>query len=138
MEGKGASAEQVELWNKFKALRNKINNRIRHEEVSYKKSKVNECQGDPSRIWGLAKKFMDWTSPGPPTQLETEEKKKITLHTKARDLAQLMNDFFISKVQNILKKLRNLPIDLAGCRKIMNNKDLAISMKFVTVRKVRK
>ena len=49
---------------------------------------------------------MDWTSPGPPTQLEVEEDKKIVLYTKARDLARVMNEFFISKVQAIVKGLK--------------------------------
>ena len=138
VEGRGTSAEQAELWNKFKTLRNSINNRIKQEEVRYKKAKVNDCQGNPSRVWGLAKKFMDWTTPGPPTQLEIEENQKITLCTKASHLAQVMNEFFISKVQNIVKNLRNLPKDLSGCKQIMKDKNISISLKFVTVRKVRK
>ena len=138
VEGRGSSLEQTEIWNKFKQIRNNINNRIRQEEVLYKKEKVNDCQGNPSRVWGLAKKFMEWRSPGPPTQLEVEEKKKISLCTKARTIAQIMNEFFISKVQNLLKNLKNLPADLSGCRKIMQDKDITINMKFVTVRKVKK
>ena len=138
VEGRGASAEQAELWDKFKTLRNNINNRIRQEEVKYKKTKVDECQENPSSIWGLAKKYMDWRSPGPPTQLEVEKDKKITLYTKAKQLAQIMNEFFISKVQNIVKNLKNLPTDLSGCRKVMGDRNLSISLKFVTVRKVRK
>ena len=138
VEGRGTSAEQAELWDKYKTLRNNINNRIKQDEVRYKKSKVNECQGDPSRVWGLAKKFMDWASPGPPSQLEIEVDKKLTLVTKAGLIAQVMNEFFISKVQNILQNLRNLPTDLSGCEKVMENRDLSISLKFVTVQKVRK
>ena len=48
---------------------------------------------------------MEWSSPGPPSQLEVEENKKITLYTKARDIAKVMNDFFILKVQQIVKGL---------------------------------
>ena len=137
-EGRGASTEQAELWDKYKKLRNSINNRIKNEEIKYKRSKVEECKDCPSKTWGLAKKFMDWTSPGPPTQLEVEEKKKITLYTKARDLAKIMNEFFISKVQKIVKGLKNLPTDLSGCRNMMMGKKISLSMKFVTVKKVRK
>ena len=64
--------------------------------------------------------------------------KKITLYTKAKQLAQIMNEFFISKVQNIVKNLKNLPTDLSGCRKVMGDRNLSISLKFVTVQKVRK
>ena len=137
-EGRGASVEQVEIWKQYKVLRNQVNNRIRQEEIKYKKNKMKDCQGDPSRVWCLAKKYMDWRTPGPPTQLEVESDNKVTLHSKAGDIAQIMNTFFISKVQNIIQKLRNLPPNLTGCQQVMKNRDLSISLKFVTVSKVRK
>ena len=137
-DGRAASDHQATKWKEFKSLRNQVNNRIRQEEIRYKKSKVADCQGNPSKVWSLAKKNMDWVSPGPPTQLEVETDKKVTLHTKAKDIAHIMNNYFISKIQNILKKLRNLPPDLTGCKKIMEDRNLAISLKFVNVHKVRK
>ena len=137
-EGREASPEQAELWSQHKKLRNQINNRIKQEEIQYKKSKVNECQNCPSKTWGLAKKFMEWKCPGPPSQLEVEENKKITLYRKARDLARIMNEFFISKVQTILKGLTKLPSDLSGCAKLMQGKNISFSARFVTVRKIRK
>ena len=48
-EAKSKTGEGPELqskkWKEFKALRNKVNNRMRQEEIRYKKSKVKECQG---------------------------------------------------------------------------------------------
>ena len=137
-EGRAASTEQAELWIKYKKLRNIINNKKSQEEVNCKKAKVNDCKSNPVQLWGLAKKFMSWTSPGPPTQLEVEENKKITLYTKASILAKVMNNFFVSKVQKIVKNLKKLPENLSGCRKIMQDRDISISLKFVTVRKIRK
>ena len=107
-------------------------------EIKYKRSKVKECGGCPTKTWGLAKKFMEWTSPGPPTQLEVEEEKKITLYTKAKDLARVMNEFFITKVQNIVKCLKDVSTDLTERRKLMMGKNLSLSLRFVTVQKVRK
>ena len=49
-----------------------------------------------------------------------------------------MNQFFISKVQNIVKGLKDVPTNLNGCRKMMSGKNLSLSMRFVTVQKVRK
>ena len=137
-EGGSASQSQAELWGQYKKLRNQINNRTKQEEIKYKRSKVKECGGCPTKTWGLAKKFMEWTSPGPPTQLEVEEEKKITLYTKAKDLARVMNEFFITKVQNIVKGLKDVPTDLSECRKLMMGKNLSLSLRFVTVQKVRK
>ena len=137
-DGRAGSDQQTKKWRDFKTLRNKVSNRIRQEEIRYKKSKVSDCQGNPSKVWSLAKRNMNWASPGPPTQLEIEKDKKVTLHTKAKDIAQIMNNYFITKIQNILSKLRDLSPDLTGCRKIMENRNLATSLKFVTVHKVRK
>ena len=81
---------------------------------------------------------MNWNTPGPPTQLEVKEAKEIKMYTKAKDLAMIMNDYFISKVNTINKGLRNVPVDLSGCKKIMLGKNLTLSMKHVTVEKVRK
>ena len=77
------SSEQADVWGKYKKLRNQINNRIKQEEIKSKKEKV--AKTVQARLGGLAKIFMEWTCPGPPTQLEVDEKEKITLYTKARD-----------------------------------------------------
>ena len=104
----------------------------------YKKNIVTQFTDSPDQVWGVAKKFMDWSAPGPPSQLEVLVDKKITLYTKASYLAKAMNEYFIDKVKNIVKGLKNVPQDMTGCRKIMNGRKLSISMKFVTVKKVRK
>ena len=81
---------------------------------------------------------MNWSSPGPPRQLEVKSEKGLKLLTKARDIAKTMNEYFISKVQNIVKGLRVLPINLTGCKKIMEGKKVTVSLEFVTVNRVRK
>ena len=94
LEGRDASEEQAELWKRYKKLRNSLNNQNGKEEIKYKKSKVNSCKEDPGMVWSLAKSFMNWRSPGPPSQLEVVIDKKLTLVTKAKDLAKVMNQFF--------------------------------------------
>ena len=138
LEGANVSADQLELWDKYKKLRNKINNRIKQEEVLYKRDKVKQCQECPSKTWGLAKKYMNWESTGPPTQLEVEDDKKISLISKAADLAKVMNQFFINKVQKIVKGLENIPMDFRGCKHMMQGKNISLSLNHVTVHQVRK
>ena len=58
-DGEEVSPEQAGLWEKYKKLRNSINNRLKQEEIRYKKGKVIECQDCPSKTWGLAKKLME-------------------------------------------------------------------------------
>ena len=129
---------QAELWGQFRRLRNQVNNRTKQEEMMYKKSKAQQCEGCPKKTWGLAKRLMNWDAPGPPCQLEVEENGRITLFTKAKDLAKIMNEFFIWKVQNIVRGLRDVPTNLDGCKKIMQDRNLSLSLKFVTVEKVKK
>ena len=89
-------------------------------------------------VWSLAKSFMNWRSPGPPSQLEVVIDKKLTLVTKAKDLAKVMNQFFISKVQNIVQGLKRLPVDLSGCMRVMRGKDSSLNLQFISIRRVRK
>ena len=60
------SLQQAEIWSQYKMLRNKVNSKIRKNEISYKKEQMNACQGDPSKVWRLAKSYMEWKSAGPP------------------------------------------------------------------------
>ena len=128
----------TELWDRYKKLRNSVNNRVKQDEIRYKRSKVQECQDCPSKTWKLAKKFMEWNSPGPPSQLEVMENNDIKMYSKARDIAKIMNEFFIRKVKTIVERLRNVPANLSGCRRIMQGKNISLSMRYVTVNKVRK
>ena len=43
----------------------------------------------------------------------------------------------ISKVKKVVEGLRQVPEDLSGCRKIMGGRKLSLSLKFVTVKKVK-
>ena len=138
IEGDVASVEQISLWKQYKKLRNQINNKIKKEEKLYKQAKLNECQESASRTWDMAKSFMNWKSSGPPTHLEVEEGNSITLKSKAKDIANIMNNFFLSKVQLIVNKIKDIPLDLSGCIKIMQNKNTSLTFNYVSVATVRK
>ena len=70
-------------------------------------------------------------------QLEVEGDKKNTLYTKLRDLARIMTEYFITKVKTIVGSLKSVPEDLSGCSKIMSGRKLFLSLKFVTMKKVK-
>ena len=63
---------------------------------------------------------MNWKTAGPPTQLEIERDNQIHLVTKAYEIASEMNSYFIDKVKKISQSLSEIPLDLSGCRIIMN------------------
>ena len=138
LEGSSVSKDQVKLWREYRKLRNSFNNKNGQEENKYKRSKIKDCKDNPGMVWSLAKNYMNWKSQGPPVQLEVEVNKKVTLVTKAKDLAKVMNDFFISKVQKIVQDLRKLPVNLTACKNIMEFKNTSMHLQFVSVGKVRK
>ena len=49
-----------------------------------------------------------------------------------------MNQFFIQKVQKIVKGLKDITMDLKGCKNIMQGKKISPSLEHVTVHQVRK
>ena len=68
--------------------------------------------------------------------MEIEEKNYVVLVTKAVEIANIMNMYFKNKVQSIVQSLKSVPLDLSGCRKIMNGKPASLTFNFVTVTKV--
>ena len=131
---RGVTEEQKDAWNEFKKLRNKINNVKKQEENNYKSQKVTENLDSPGKVWSTAKNLMGWKTTGTPHQLEVNNK----LVTKASTIAQVMNEFFIEKVQLIRNGLRRVPKRFEECRKLMKNKSCSLSLRHVTVQTVKK
>ena len=113
-----ACEEQKRAWEKFKQLRNCVNNKKRYEELNYKREKMSENIGDPAKMWKTSKLFMNWRSPGSPTQLEVNN----SLVTRACLIASHMNQFFIDKVRQTRSSMAQVVINLGHCRKIMETK----------------
>ena len=59
------------------------------------------------------------------------DKQKGYLSSKAKDLAKVMNDFFIPKVQKIVQDPRKLPVNLTACENIMEFKNSSMHLQFV-------
>ena len=132
--GRQVSEEQKTAWNDFKKLRNKVNNKKKQDEKVYKSEKIVEAMDSPAKVWSTAKKFMGWKSTGTPHQLEVGTK----LETKASIIAQIMNNFFVDKVQNTIRRLRNLPENFEECRRIMTGKSCSLKLEHVSEEMVRK
>jgi hypothetical protein len=62
--------EQEAAWGEFKKLRNKINNLKRSDEDVYKRERIQENLQDSAKVWKTTKTFMNWKTPGTPTQIE--------------------------------------------------------------------
>ena len=129
-----ACEEQKRAWEKFKQLRNSVNNKKRYEELNYKREKMSENIGDPAKMWKTSKLFMNWRSPGSPTQLEVNN----SLVTRACLIASHMNQFFIDKVRQTRSSMAQVVINLGHCRKIMETKQCGLRLQHVSEQKVMK
>ena len=74
----------------------------KNEEYRYKKFVISEASGSSKSTWNSIKHFMDWNSPGTPNQLLVNN----VLYRKACEVATLLNDFFIEKVEKHMKMFR--------------------------------
>ena len=128
------SDEQRDAWKQFKEYRNKVNNMKKHDERNYKKNKMNENVDDPSSMWKTAKTFMNWKSPGTPSQIEVNN----SLITSAALIATHMNQFFIDKVRLIRASMGQVVTNLGHCKKIMENKRCGLRLHHVSEQKVLK
>ena len=129
-----STPEEVEAWQKYKELRNKVNNTKRNEEYKFKRSKIEENIEDPNSMWGTVKGFMDWKRSGTPSQIVVNN----VLYKKAKDVAKLMNEFFISKVENLRRGFGGQNLNLTHCRQAMKNKKCSLGLEFVSVKQVKK
>ena len=126
-----ASEEQKEAWTQYIYYRNKINNRKKFEENHYKKESIYKDIDNPANMWRTSKKFMNWKSTGIPTQIEVGK-----LVTSARQIAELMNNFFIEKVMVIRAGMREVDTNFSHCTGIMENKNCSLKLSHVSVKEV--
>ena len=130
--GLQSSQEEVEAWSEYKIIRNRVNNLKKNEEYRYKKFVISEASGSSKSTWNSIKHFMDWNSPGTPNQILVNN----VLYRKAFEVATLLNDFFIEKVEKHMKMFRGGNLDLKGCQKIMDSKRCSLTLNFVSVKKI--
>ena len=93
--------EERSAWNQFKVFRNKVNNKKKYDERDFKREKLEENIGCPDKTWKTAKSFMNWKSTGTPAQIEVDG----LLVTKAKLIAEHMNNFFINKINTVVCRL---------------------------------
>ena len=75
---------------------------------------------DSSTVWKNVKHWLGWSSGGPPTQLMSEG----NIYSKPKDLARIMNDFFVNKVRRLRENLLRNPGDpLALVKRLMGARE---------------
>ena len=128
-EGSDASG----FWREFKIIRNKINNRRKYEEKIFKKEALKKSIGSAADTWRISKQFMGWKeNSGPPLQLSINGQ----LITKALDIANAMNTFFMKKITDIQRAINYVPNSFVACINLMRHNKCQLSLQHVTRQRV--
>ena len=98
-----AETKSANDWKLFKMIRNKVNSILRNEKRNWQRKKFKDCEdvNDTKQIWKTVKSSLNWTTSGAPTQLFYGGK----LENQPSGLATCMNQFFISKVENLRESI---------------------------------
>ena len=120
-------------WDRYKKIRNKINNRLKYEESVWKKSRLKSCGDSPGKIWKNVRGILGWQSSGSPSKLFY----KGVLRTKAQDIADAQNEFFVQKVDKIRAEMPPpLSDPLSKLKSLMMGRKCSFSMSMVEPDKV--
>jgi hypothetical protein len=84
LQKKAFESNNPEDWRRYKEVRNKVNNRLKHEKINWRKDKLVNLE-DHSQMWKNIKSWLGWSSGGPPKKLVSEG----TLSTKLQILPKL-------------------------------------------------
>ena len=91
-----------EDWNTYKQLRNTINNRLKYEERNWQQNRLKQCTNDSRKCWKTIKSILNWKTSEAPSKLFWNGSMK----TKSHEVAACQNEFFINKVEKLVKIYR--------------------------------
>ena len=86
---------------RFRKLRNEVTKNLRNEKLRWQKQKLETCGNDSGKLWKNMLGWLGWCSSGSPSKLYHEGQ----IVTSPARLADIMNKFFISKVDKIRENL---------------------------------
>ena len=123
-----AETKSANDWKLFKRIRNKVNSILRNEKRNWQRKKFKDCEdvNDTKQIWKTVKSSLNWTTSGAPTQLFYGGK----LENQPSGLATCMNQFFISKVENLRESIGRSNINpLSKLQQLMSTRTCVFKLK---------
>ena len=125
---KAAFSKDEDDWRRFKGLRNSVTNILRTEKKNWQANKINQFGNDTSSIWKNVKNWLGWSKGGPPTKIISEG----NIFSRPKDVAKIMNNFFINKVRLLRNNLPPNPGNpLILVKKLMENRKCTFKLKCV-------
>ena len=86
---KATESKCGEDWTRYKALRNRVNSRLKAEKYSWQQQKLSDGVNSSSMTWKNVKDWLGWTSGGPPSQLFDGNK----MCNKPAQISSILNNY---------------------------------------------
>ena len=113
-------------WKKFKVVRNKVNNRLKFEESSWQKKKIEDCGKDSSKVWKSVKGILNFKNSGSPSQLFYNG----SFVAKPQEVAEAQNHYFLNKISQIRENMPPPVTDpLSLVRSLMAGRTCSFSLR---------
>ena len=126
--------KNVENFERFKALRNKVTKNLKYDKFKWQKQKLDSCSNDSGKLWKNILGWLNWCSSGSPTKLYHAGQ----IVTSPARLAEIMN-YFVNKITAIRQGLPNPTEDpLKTLKNIMKDRKSEFSLSCVHPDSVRK
>ena len=126
------SSLRAEDWEPYRLLRNKVTMKLKNEKIMWSKANIERSEGekDGRRIWKNVLGWLGWgKSTGGPSKLVDPLTKQ--LETSTQKLADIMNQFYITKVKQIRAMLPNIGDPLQILRRLTEGKTAKFSFSAV-------
>ena len=90
-------------WADYKLKRNEVTSFLRKDKLTWQKNNLDSCDEnhDTGKLWKNVLGWLNWCSTSSPTKLLHEGK----LETSPSKLADIQNEYYIKKVNNIRQNL---------------------------------
>ena len=105
-------------WEYYRTLRNQTNGLVKRDKSSWRVNKMKMLGSNSSMVWKNVKDWFGWNKQGPPTKLLYNG----NIYMKPADLSRIMNESFISKINNHVSNLgpcQTCPVE--NIRNMMNS-----------------
>ena len=112
---KATDSQNETDWKQYRKLRNKVSKKVKIEKSDWQRRKLDNCSGSPSKVWKNILGWLNWTSSSSPSKLYFDN----SVVTSPARMANVMNNYYINKVNDIRSALPPPSVDPLGPLKRM-------------------
>ena len=119
-------------WEPYRLIRNEVTRKLKDEKHKWMKSKIQSCESetDDKMIWKNVLSWLGWSrSSGGPTRLVDPDNKELV--TSTQKLAIIMNQYYVTKVEQIRRALPDIGDPLKTLRRLVSKRTAEFSFSAV-------